>query len=105
MRWGPVLLCSPPTREITPQCASAPQLCTPGKPIQHDGCFLESALPGTWVSMVKPAPLAPRKAVKISFKRVPVPRPEGYGVLVLDSGCQSNPRIPAECGATFYTQS
>ena len=69
--------------------------------LANSSCFPEAALPGTWVSVVKPAPLAPRKAVKIAFKNVPVSRSSGHHVLVIDSDCQSSPPIPAGF-SSFY---
>jgi hypothetical protein len=63
-----------------------------------DVATLKCTLPasfGTWVTVkTKPAPLAPRKAIKVVFKRVAVPQTGTIRMLyVVDSACKSSPPI------------
>jgi hypothetical protein len=68
-----------------------------------DVATLKCTLPasfGTWVTVkTKPAPLAPRKAIKVVFKGVAVPQTGTIRMLyVVDSACKSSPPI-AQFGA------
>jgi hypothetical protein len=56
---------------------------------------------GTWTTVkTRPAPVAPRKELKVTFKGVPLPTTPGdgsptpyAGLLVVDSSCKSSPPL------------